>query len=395
MSRRILFLDCVGGAAGDMLLCALTEACGDVSFVEELPERLGFPDVTLRWPPSRPGGFAARRLDVSFDPTKHPRRRNLADVEKLLEGCGASEIAVGMARRVFGRLAEAEGSVHGQPAEEVHFHEVGAVDAVVDVLGACLALDRLEIDEVVCSELPMGRGTVSCEHGELPLPAPAVAAMLAGVPVRSVDVEGETVTPTGAALVTALSDRFGPMPAMTVERVGVGAGSREYPGLPNVVRVFVGRATAEAHISRTENSVVECNVDDLDPRVLPVVIDRLLESGALDAYVTPLVMKKGRPGHLITAVAPVQAGDSLVDVLLRETSSLGCRAYPVTKYHLERRMETAATPWGPVPVKVALAGDTVLRRVPEFEACAELARAAGVPVRDVLAAAGGAVDDEE
>ena len=377
-----------------MLLCALAEACGDVSFVEELPERLGFPDVTLKWPATRPGGFAARRLDVGFDPSEHPRHRNLADVQEILEGTGASPDAVGMARRVFRRLADAEGQVHGEPPDEVHFHEVGAVDAIVDVLGACLALERLEVDEVVCSELPMGRGTVKCEHGELPLPAPAVAAMLPGVPVRSVDVEGETVTPTGAALVTALSDRFGPMPAMTVETLGVGAGSREYPGLPNVVRAFVGTAVVPAGISQTGNIIVECNIDDLDPRVLPVVIDRLLESGALDAYVTPLVMKKGRPGHLITAISPAQAVETVVDVILRETSSLGCRTYPVTKYHLERRMETVETPWGSVPVKVALAGDTVLRRIPEFEACAELARTAGVPVRDVLAAAGGASDEE-
>jgi len=377
-----------------MLLCALAEACGDVSFVEELPERLGFPDVTLKWPATRPGGFAARRLDVGFDPSEHPRHRNLADVQEILEGTGASPDAVGMARRVFRRLADAEGQVHGEPPDEVHFHEVGAVDAIVDVLGACLALERLEVDEVVCSELPMGRGTVKCEHGELPLPAPAVAVMLPGVPVRSVDVEGETVTPTGAALVTALSDRFGPMPAMTVETLGVGAGSREYPGLPNVVRAFVGTAVVPAGISQTGNIIVECNIDDLDPRVLPVVIDRLLESGALDAYVTPLVMKKGRPGHLITAISPAQAVETVVDVILRETSSLGCRTYPVTKYHLERRMETVETPWGSVPVKVALAGDTVLRRIPEFEACAELARTAGVPVRDVLAAAGGASDEE-
>jgi uncharacterized protein (TIGR00299 family) protein len=377
-----------------MLLCALTEACGDVSFVEDLPERLGFPDVTLRWPATRPGGFAARRLDVGFDPSEHPRHRNLADVERILEGTGASSVAVDMARRVFRRLAEAEGEVHGQSPEEVHFHEVGAVDAVVDILGACLALERLAVDEVVCSELPMGRGTVKCEHGELPLPAPAVAAMLPGVPVRPVDVEGETVTPTGAALVTALADRFGPMPSMTVETVGIGAGSKEYPGLPNVVRAFVGSAADPAATPQTGNVIVESNVDDLDPRVLPVVIARLLESGALDAYVTPLVMKKGRPGHLITVVAPEQAVETVVDLILRETSSLGCRTYPVTKYHLERRMETVATPWGPVPVKVAIVGDSVLRRVPEFEACAELARTAGVPVRDVLAAAGGTVEED-
>jgi len=377
-----------------MLLCALTEACGEVSFVEELPGRLGFPDVRLEWPATRPGGFAARRLDVSFDPASHPRHRNLEDVEQLLDRSGVSPQAVDAARKVFRRLAEAEGEVHGQPADKVHFHEVGAVDAVVDILGVCLALERLEVDEVVCSELPMGRGTVKCEHGELPLPAPAVAAMLRGVPVRPVDVEGETVTPTGAALVTTLSDSFGPIPAMTVEKVGVGAGSREYPGLPNVVRAFVGTATVPAGILQTGNVIVECNIDDLDPRVLPVVIDTLLASGALDAYVTPLVMKKGRPGHLITVISPSKAVENVVDVILRETSSLGCRTYPVTKYHLQRRMETVVTPWGPVQVKVALAGDTVLRRIPEFEACAELARTAGVPVRDVLAAAGGVVDEE-
>ena len=392
---RVLYLDCAGGVAGDMLLCALAEAHGDVSCVEELPKRLGFEDVSLEWSAGRPGGFAARRLDVQFDASAHPRPRNLGEVENLIEASGVPDGVAGTARKVFERLAEAEGKVHGQPAGEVHFHEVGAVDAVIDVLGVCLILDRLAVDEIVSSDLPMGRGTVHCEHGELPLPAPAVAAMLPGVPVRPVDVEGETVTPTGAALVTVLSDRFGSMPSMTVARVGIGAGSREYPGLPNVVRAFVGDAAVPAAVSQTDNVIVECNIDDLDPRVFPVVIDRLLASGALDAYVTPLVMKKGRPGHLVTVVADAADLEEVVDVLLRETTTLGCRTYPVTKHHLQRRMEMVATPWGPVEVKVALSGDTVLRRVPEFEACAELAREAGVPVRDVLAAAGAVFEDEE
>jgi uncharacterized protein (TIGR00299 family) protein len=241
----------------------------------------------------------------------------------------------------------------------------------------------------------MGHGVVSCAHGTLPLPAPAVAAMLTGVPVRPAGVEGETVTPTGAALVTTIADRFGAMPAMTVEAVGVGAGSKEFSGLPNVFRVFAGVATQSAGISESESVIVECNVDDLDPRVLPVVIERLLSSGAVDAFVTPVVMKKGRPGHLITALVPVAEREGVVDTLLRETTSLGCRTAPVTKFQLERRMETVQTPWGPVPVKVALSGGRVLRRVPEFEECAALARAAGVPVRDVLAAAGGAADEED
>ena len=395
MSRRTLYIDCAGGAAGDMLLCALTEASGCLELIEELPAKLGFPDVSLEWPETRPGGFAARRLQVHFDPSAHPHHRNLSDVNAIIDRSGVSEAVVAMAKKVFLRLAEAEGEVHGEPAEAVHFHEVGAVDALVDIIGACLALEELVVDEVVCSDLPMGEGTVSCAHGELPLPAPAVAAMLRGVPIRPAGVEGETVTPTGAALVTTFADRFGRMPAMTVEAVGVGGGSREYPGLPNVVRAFVGSAAAAAELSEADTMMVECNVDDLDPRVLPVVINRLMSSGALDAYVTPIVMKKGRPGHVITALAPVAAVDGVVDVLLRETTSLGCRAYPVNKYHLQRRMETVETPWGPVAVKVALIGNEVLRRVPEFEACAELARTAGVPVRDVLAAAGGVVRDEE
>jgi uncharacterized protein (TIGR00299 family) protein len=394
VTGRVLYLDCAGGAAGDMVLCALAEAAGCVDSIETLPESFGFPDVSLKWPASRPGGFAARRLHVAFDPASHPAHRNLADVVSLIGGSGLPDSVRNRATGVFERLAEAEARVHGESPDTVHFHEVGAVDALIDVVGACVALEELAVDEVVCSPLPMGHGTVACEHGTLPLPAPAVAAMLPGVPVRPADVEGETVTPTGAALVTSFAHRFGPMPAMTVETVGVGAGTREYSGLPNVVRAFVGAAMDRPSPSATENVVIECNVDDLDPRVLPVVIERLLASGALDASVTPIVMKKGRPAHLISALAPRLAEAAVVEVLLRETTSLGCRSHPVTKYHLGRRMESVATPWGDVLVKVALDGERVIRRVPEFDACAELARSAGVPVRDVLAAAGGAIDEE-
>ena len=282
-------------------------------------------------------------------------------------------------------------------AEDVHFHEVGAVDAIIDIVGACTALDQLAVDEIVCSSLPMGSGTVDCAHGTMPLPAPAVAAMLPGVPVHPAGVEGETVTPTGAALVTTFSNTFGPMPAMTVETVGIGGGTMERPGLPNVLRAFVGEHRASPPRSvKTDHVVVECNVDDLDPRVLPVVIDRLSNRARSMPSVTPIVMKKGRPGHLITALAPDGgAGTRWSRSCCARPLSLGCRSFPVTKHHLGRRMETVETPWGPVAVKLALAGDTVLRRIPEFEDCAELARATGVPVRDILAAAGGVVEDTD
>jgi uncharacterized protein (TIGR00299 family) protein len=394
MSPRVLYLDCAGGAAGDMVLCALTEAADCGPLIDELPGTLGFADATIKWPGGRSGGFAARRLTVGFDPEAHPHHRNLADVEAIIDGAELPEAVALMAGNVFRTLAEAEGEVHGVSAGEVHFHEVGAVDAIVDVVGACLALDQLAVNEIVCSSLPMGSGTVDCAHGTMPLPAPAVAAMLPGVPIHPAGIEGETVTPTGAALVTTFAHSFGTMPAMTVEAVGVGAGTAERPGLPNVLRAFVGEITGPAEVGETDHVVVECNVDDLDPRVLPVVIERLLASGALDASVTPIVMKKGRPGHLISALAPTAVLDAVVQVLLRETTSLGCRSYPVRKHHLSRRMETVDTPWGPVAVKSAMAGGKILRRVPEFEACAELARKTGVPVRDILAAAGGVVEEE-
>jgi len=394
MSRRVLYFDCAGGAAGDMMLCALTEAADCVSLVEALPGILGFPDITIEWPGGRSGGFAARRMTVGFDPDAHPHHRKLADVEAVVDAAELPATVALMAKTVFRTLAEAEGEVHGETAEEVHFHEVGAVDAIIDVVGACLALDQLAVYEIVCSSLPMGSGTIDCAHGTMPLPAPAVAAMLPGVPVHPAGVEGETVTPTGAALVTSFANTFGTMPAMTVETVGIGAGTMERPGLPNVLRAFVGELSGPAEISQSDHVIVECNIDDLDPRVLPVVIDRLLESGALDAAITPIVMKKGRPGHLITALAPTAALDAVVSVLLRETTSLGCRSYPVAKHHLGRRMETVETPWGPVAVKLAIIGETVLRRIPEFEDCAELARRSGVPVRDILAAAGGVVEED-
>lgn len=389
MTERVLYLDCAGGAAGDMILCALIDAGADMALVEAIAPGLGFDDVSLQWSRGRPGGFSSRRLKVEFDPKAHPHHRGLNDLRELIERSQASPAAKDLAKRVFLTLAEAEASVHGETIETIHFHEVGCVDALIDILGACIALDQLDVDRIVCSPLPMGSGTVQCAHGTLPLPAPAVAAMLPGVPVRDAGVEGETVTPTGAALVTTLSTHFGPMPEITVEAVGTGAGTREYPGLPNIVRAFVGTAAVTEETIETEALLIQCNVDDLDPRVIPVVIEALHSAGAVDAYTTPIVMKKGRPGHLITALAPPSAVDPVVNALLRETTSLGCRILSVDKRHLHRRMETADTPWGPVPVKAALIGGTVVRRVPEFEPCAELARKTGVPVREILAAAGG------
>jgi len=400
MTQRILYINCVGGIAGDMLLSALVEAAGGSEAVDELPGLLGLSDVKLNWTKDRPGGFAARRLDVEFDPAAHQEHRQLGDIEEVLGAASLDPRVRELASAVFQRLAGAEAQVHGATLESVHFHEVGAVDALIDIVGACTMLVALEVDRVICSPLPMGHGTVECAHGTLPLPAPAVAAMLPGIPVYDAGVEGETVTPTGAALVRELSAEFGPMPAMTVEVVGVGAGSRVYPNLPNIVRAFVGTAydSRADEPPASENVVVECNIDDCDPRTLPIALDGLLSAGALDAYVTPILMKKGRPGFLVTALAPSNLVEPVVRTMLRETSTLGCRLFPVEKRMLDRRMAAVTTAWGEVPVKVAYLGGTVVRRIPEFDVCRDLARQANVPVHEVLeaaAAAAGGLESNE
>lgn len=390
----LLYLDCAGGVAGDMLLSALVEAGGSSAQVEAAVTSLGLDDVHLEWRQARPGGFAARQLCVHFDPKQHPHHRGLKDIEQLINRAKVSRAAANNALQVFKRLAQAEGEVHGAPADEVHFHEVGAVDAVVDILGCCVALDALAPEQIVCSPLPMGRGTVRCAHGVLPLPAPAVAAMLPGVPVYDAGVEGETVTPTGAALVTTLADRFEHMPAMTVKRIGLGAGTREWAERANLVRAFFGaletRDAVPGHgavSTSLENIMVECTIDDMDPRLYPLLLDRLMVSGALDVHVTPVIMKKGRPGHLLSALTTPSCLDTVLTTLFRESSTIGCRSYPVTKHAMERRMVSVRTSWGTVPVKLVMLGGNELRRSPELDVCAELAARHGVPVQEVLAAA--------
>ncbi len=388
MSDKICYLDCVGGIAGDMVLAALIDAGGNPALVERFSETPGFSDVEISIKRGRPGGFAATQVEIGFDPSKHPHSRNLRDVVDIINKADVSERARENAIAIFSELAKAEAQAHGVPIGETHFHEVGAVDAIIDILATCILLDDLGVDKIVCSPLPMGSGTVECDHGTIPVPAPAVVEMLQGVPVYDAGVEAETVTPTGAAIAITLSDRFGGIPSMTVESKGIGAGSRINPGIPNIVRVFIGTQLKKAgDIHKSDNYIIECNIDDLEPRVYPFVIERLLDTGALDAYVTPVVMKKGRPGHVITVISDANIVDSIIDVLMSETTTLGCRVYPVEKYFLERKMATASTPWGDVPVKLALKDGKIIRRIPEYEACAKLARENGVPVREIIQSA--------
>jgi hypothetical protein len=401
---RTAWIDCAGGVAGDMLLAACLDALarrdgGDPvalasGFLRGLIRRLRFSGTTVRAAEVRRGGFRGLHLEVRVDPALHPAERSLAEVLALLARARLPQRAKERATAVFRRLAEAEALAHGVPLRRAHLHEVGAVDAVVDVAGTCAALELLGVERLACSVLPIGTGTVRCTHGELPLPAPAVAQLVRGLPVRGVAVEGETVTPTGAALVAELAGTFGALPPMIVDAVGVGAGRLDRSGIANLTRLFVGRPQAEAARPAPAGDVlVEANIDDMTPDLFEHAFERLFEAGALDVFVTPILMKKGRPAHKLTALVEGAKVEAVVGALFRETTSIGCRLIPVEKRALERVSVDVRTPWGRVPVKLSLHGGEIVGRRPEHDVCRRIARKTGLPLRAVIEAVTAAARD--
>lgn len=325
----------------------------------------------------------------------HPGQpyRTFRDIRGLLEGSPLPASVVARAVHVFSRLAAAEGAVHGLPADEVPFHEVGAVDSIVDVVGSVLALHLLAVDEVHCSALPLGDGFVDCAHGRIPVPVPATLRLLLGVPVGPAPpgVRGELVTPTGAALAVGLASAFGPPPEMTLRGVGTGLGGRRLGPVPNAVRVLLGERR-EGNPGEEQVFILSANIDDMSPQLLGPLIDVLLSEGALDAWIAPIHMKKGRPGSLVSAlVAPDRRG-AVAAAILRETTTLGVRCAAATREVLPRALARVETPYGPVRVKLSGRAGVGWNRAPEFDDCLALARARGVPVREVHRAAVVAAD---
>jgi uncharacterized protein (TIGR00299 family) protein len=329
-------------------------------------------------------GIVATTFDVHVE-GKQPERTYGSIDAMLVEsslGPGTKDIA----RRVFRRLGDAEARVHGTDLAKVHFHEVGGVDAIVDIVGAAAALDWLGAD-VVVSPLPMGRGFVDARHGTLPLPAPAVVECLVGAPTYAVDLDVELVTPTGAAIVSSTARKFERWPSFSPEKVGWGGGRRELPDRPNVLRLVLGANEGATSLANASHLIVEANVDDMDGELAGHALAALLAAGALDAWATPIVMKKGRPGLTIAALARSHQADVIAAAMLRETSSIGVRSFPVGRLERPREIVEVETPFGLIPVKISSGpyGPPVLK--PEFDACARAAEEAGVTVREVIAAA--------
>jgi uncharacterized protein (TIGR00299 family) protein len=381
MSRAVYF-DCPSGAAGDMIVGALVDAGASLDDLHRQLDKLGVAGWTLTAREVRRGAFRATKVDVEIDRARDQPHRRLADILALLEASRLAPATVGAASRIFRRLAEAEARVHGTSVDDVHFHEVGAVDAIVDVTGAVVALELLNVDAVHVSPLPLGRGFVDTAHGRMPVPGPGTAELLRGFPVVDTGVEGELVTPTGAAILTTLATAAGRMPAMTLDRVGYGAGGRDPAGMANVLRCFVGTTAAPA--GNETVSQLETTIDDMSPQLYEPLLERLLEAGALDVFLTPVIMKRSRPGTVLTALCPPDRVEALSRLLFEESSTIGVRWTEVARRRLDRELVTIQTAYGALPFKLSRLGGRVVTVTPEFAEVVRIARDKALPVREVL-----------
>ncbi len=374
---RLAYFDCIAGASGDMILGALVDAGVPLEHLRQTAAALQIPDLHLSAAKVKRNDISATKVQVAFPPEK--KHRHLHHVQKIIDAALLTEAVRENANQVFKRLAVAEAKVHDTTPEKIHFHEVGAVDAIADVVCALAGLHYLQIEKIFVSSFPLGGGTVSCEHGVMPVPAPATAELIQGFPAHPGPVDFELLTPTGAAILTTLASPYD-HGDFEIQKIGYGAGGREFPTVPNLLRLFVGeRATGAQGDGVT---MIETNIDDMNPEIFPFVIERLLESGAHDAFLCPIIMKKGRPGIMLSVLSPAQKIDDLLSVIYTETTTLGVRLLPVDRRKLHRWQEKRMTSLGEIRVKIAEWGD---RRSfsPEFEECQRLARAHGLPLREV------------
>ncbi len=393
---RALLLEPVGGIAGDMFMAAAIDL-GVVTpeEIEAALKGLGLPGWRLELSRAERHAITGTHVDVLVEEHGHVEvhadahaaheHRSLADIRRMIDACDTlSAAAKKTAQEIFTVIGEAEAKIHSVPIEKIHFHEVGAVDSIVDVCAAAFVRERLGVERVLCTPPPLGSGQVRTQHGMMPVPAPATLEILRDIPVRFEGM-GELTTPTGAAIVKVLADEVGPLPACTVKKVGYGVGTKDFRDRPNVLRASL--AELQHRVSDEDVWVLEVNLDDASPQLLGALMESLLEAGALDAFVVPALMKKGRPGHLLTALCSPADRERLTELLLRESTTLGVRAHRSERTILERRFETVKTPWGEVKVKLGVRDGSVWNAQPEFEDCRALARSAGVPVKDVHAAA--------
>ena len=367
-----------------MVLGALVDAGCNLAQIEAELRRLPISGWKISAEKVRRGGLAATRVLV--ETSEHHHHRSLSTILNLIQQAGLPPRVVERASNIFTRLGEAEARMHGVPIEKVHFHEVGAVDAIVDIVGASIGFELLGIEECVCSRLNVGGGVVAAQHGNLPVPAPATAELLRGAPTYSNGILHELVTPTGAAIVSTLAPSFGAQPAMTVNAIGYGAGATELAEQPNVLRILIGESATEEKGALQEGTIVvlEANIDDMNPQLYGYFAERALEAGALDVFSTPIQMKKNRPGQLITLFCDPAKREELTELIFRETTTIGVRHSVMERNTLQRESILVKTNLGSVAVKVARLNGKILNAVPEYEECRKFAMERSLPLKEVI-----------
>lgn len=383
---KLAYLDCFSGISGDMTLGALVDAGCPVERLREELRGLSVAGWELTAEKVWKNGMAATYVRVNAEDQK--KHRSLSAILEILEKSKLAARVRERAAAVFTKLGEAEASVHDVPLEKIHFHEVGAVDAIVDIVGACVGFEALGVEKFACSALNVGGGTAKMAHGVLPVPAPATAKLLIGKPTYSNGVQKELVTPTGAAIVATLCEEFGPQPAMSVSAIGYGAGTADLEGQPNVLRIMVGDAAEKTVPGFDEEiAVIEANLDDMNPQIYGYFLEQALAAGALDVYTTPVQMKKNRPGVLLTVLCKPSDTQKLMGLIFAETTTFGARTYRAQRKVLPREWVNVRTEFGEVRVKVSRVNGRILHVAPEFEDCKRVAEEKGVPLQRVIAEA--------
>ena len=412
---KIAYFDCFSGISGDMTLGAIVDAGvpPEILTIGLATLKLDA-EFNLRFEKAVKHGITGTRAIVEVHPAHaahadaphahdhnhehhhhaHGPSRHLSDIFKLLDDSGLDAEVRDTAKRVFDRLAEAEAKVHNTTKANVHLHEVSGIDSIVDIVGSVIGLAHLEVDAVYASPLSLGRGFVRCAHGLMPVPVPGTMELLQGVPIQQTDIPKELVTPTGAALITTLSQGFGVMPQMRLDRVGYGAGTRDLEQRPNLLRLCLGEKTSDSdshtthHHAETDSiDIIETNVDDMSPEITGYVTTQLFANGALDVFLTPIFMKKGRPATQITVLCPTTRRDELIELLLMETTTFGVRLSSVDRVKLQRDFMQVETQWGAIQAKCGYFNGTLIKTVPEYEDCKRLAEQNNVPLRQVYAEA--------
>ncbi len=377
---KVLYFDLIGGASGDMILGALVDAGLSLDKLKELLAGLNLNEFDIQAKIVDKNGFCATKVDVLV--TEQPPERHLKEIKDIIQKSSLPQTVQNRALQIFERIAETEAAIHNKSIDQVHLHELGGTDTIIDITGTLLALEHLEISKIYASPVPLGKGFIKGAHGQIPLPAPATVALLKGIPVYGRDIDAELVTPTGAALLAELVDDFGPAPPLVLETVGYGAGGRDLP-IPNLLRVLIGEISSTDSGTINRLAVLETNLDDLNPEIYPYVIESLFSAGALDVTLTPIQMKKNRPGTQIQVLCEPSDIDTLISILFRETTTLGIKQFLVDRYALPRTIRDVETPYGKIRVKIAEISPDQNKISPEFEDCRRAAQEHGIPISQI------------